>query len=90
MWQKSQQLAGEATLPDSVISHSQVDKHGTCTSLFSLKRILVILCKQTVWSVVDYRFQNLICTLGNWINNWFFTGVKKHFEGLVGDTRDIE
>ena len=26
---KSQQLAGEATVPDSVISSCQIDKHGT-------------------------------------------------------------
>ena len=36
--QKSQHLAGEATVPDSVISRCQIDKHGT--NLFCLKRIL--------------------------------------------------
>ena len=42
--QKSQQLAGEVTLPDRVISNCQIDKHGP--SLFCLKRILNVLCKQ--------------------------------------------
>ena len=40
--QKSQQLAGEATVPDSIISRCQVDKHGTGIFL-SLKRALSIL-----------------------------------------------
>ena len=42
--QKSQQLAGEAMVPDSVTSFCQVDKHGT--GLLSFKRVLDILCKQ--------------------------------------------
>ena len=42
--EKSQQLAGEAAMPDSVISCCQVDKHGT--GLLSLKRIFDILLEQ--------------------------------------------
>ena len=43
--QKSQQLAGEATVPDSVISNCQIYKHGT-RLLFCLKRTLNVLRKQ--------------------------------------------
>ena len=39
---KSQQLAGKATVPDSVISSCQIDKYGTGL-LFSLKRIFDVL-----------------------------------------------
>ena len=43
--QKSQQLAGKASVPDNAISRCQVDKHGT--SLFlCLIRVLDILCEQ--------------------------------------------
>ena len=42
--QKSQQLAGEATVPDSVTSCCQIDKYGTGL-LSCLKRILSILFK---------------------------------------------
>ena len=41
---KSQQPTGETTVPDSVISSCQIDKHGT--SLFGLKRILNVLHEQ--------------------------------------------
>ena len=42
---KSQQLAGKAAVPDSVIRRCHVDKHGT-GFLFSLKRVLDILSEQ--------------------------------------------
>ena len=45
IWQKSRQLAGEATVPDSAISRCQVDKHGAGL-LFGLKRVLDILREQ--------------------------------------------
>ena len=45
IWQKSQQLAGKAAVPDNVISCCRVKKHGTCL-LLSLKRVLDILREQ--------------------------------------------
>ena len=45
IWHKSQQLAGEAAVPDSVINRCQVGKHRTGL-LFSLKRVLDILREQ--------------------------------------------
>ena len=42
---KSQQFAGETTVPDSVISSSQIDKYGTSLH-FCLKRILNVLRQQ--------------------------------------------
>ena len=42
--QKSQQLAGEATVPDGIISSCQTNKHGT-NLLFCIKRILNVLRK---------------------------------------------
>ena len=41
--EKSQQLAGEATMPDSVICSCQIYKHSTGL-LFCLERILDVLC----------------------------------------------
>ena len=41
-YQKSKQLAGEATVPDSVIGSCQVDKHGT-SLLFRFECILNVL-----------------------------------------------
>ena len=57
--EKSQQLAGEATVPDSVMSSCQIDKHGTGL-LFCLKRILNVLRKQN-----DFLCQNPSCSFGS-------------------------
>ena len=62
--QKSQQLAGEATVPDSVISSCQIDKHGTGL-LFCLKRILNGLPKQNDLSTVDFLCRNPVCSFGS-------------------------
>ena len=43
--QKSQQLAGEDMVPDSVASSCQINKHGI-SLLFCSKRILNVLCEQ--------------------------------------------
>ena len=43
--EKSQQFAGEAAVPDSVIGCCLVDKHGT-NLLLSLKRVLIVLREQ--------------------------------------------
>ena len=72
---KFQQLAGEATAPDSVITSCQIEKHGT-SLLFCLKRILNVLRKQNdliygrlsvskfsllLWEQgVDYRFDAIV------------------------------
>ena len=41
---KPKQLASETTMPDSIVSSYQIDKHGI--SLLGLKRILDVLSKQ--------------------------------------------
>ena len=46
IWKKSQQFAGEATVPDSVIGSCQVYKHSTGL-LFCLETILDVLCCKT-------------------------------------------
>ena len=63
--QKSEQLAGAAVVSDSVISRCQVDKHGTGLLLY-LKKVLNILCEQTIWSMVDLPSRNPACSLGNY------------------------
>ena len=71
--QKSQQLAGVATVPDSVISSCQIDKHGTGL-LFCLKRILNVLRKQN--DLVHRRLSLSKSSLFLWrqgVDYWFDT-----------------
>ena len=84
--QKSQQLVGEATVPDSVISSCQIDKHGT--SLFCLKKILNVLRKQN--DLIYGRLFVPKSSLFLWkqrADYWFDTIVDQSFEDLV---RNIE
>ena len=81
--EKSQQLAGEATVPDSVISSCQIDKH--CTSLlFFLKRILNVLCKKN--DLIYDRLSVSKSSLFLWeqgVDYWFNTIVDQSFKDHV-------
>ena len=85
VWQKSQQLTGEAMVADSVISNCQIKKHGT-SLLFWLKRILNVLRKQNVliYSSLSVSKSSLFLWKQG-INNWFDTIVDQSFEDLVRD-----
>ena len=83
--QKSQQLAGEATVPDSVMSSCQIDKYGT-SLLFCLIRILNVLRKQN--DLINGRLSELKSSLFFWkqgVDYWFDTIVDQSFEDLVRD-----
>ena len=83
--QKSQQLAGETTVPDSVISSCQIDKHGTGL-LFWLKRILNALRKQNdliYGRLFVLKFSLFLRKQG--VDYWFNTIVDQSFKGFVRD-----
>ena len=83
---KSQKFAGEATVPDSVISSCQTDKHGTGL-LFCLKRILNALRKQN--DLVHDRLSVSKSSLFLWkqeVDYWFDMIVDQSFEDLVRET----
>ena len=83
--QKSQQLAGEATVPHSVIISRQIDKHDT-SLLFCLKRILNVLPKQN--NLIYGRLSVSKFILFLWkqgVDYWFDTIVDQSFEDLVRD-----
>ena len=67
--QKSQQLAGETTVPDSVVSSCQIDKHST-TFFFASKESSVFYVSKTTWSTVDFRCRNPACSFGS--KRWTF------------------
>ena len=67
---KSQQIAGEAAVLDSVISCCQVEKHGS-DLLLCMKKVLNIL-------------KSSLLSKQQWIYNEFHTGVDKPLEDLVG------
>ena len=82
---KSQELAGEATVPDSVITSCKIDKHGT-SHIFCLKRILNVLRKQN--DLIHGRLSVSKPSLFLWkqgIDYWFDTIVDQSFENLVRD-----
>ena len=88
--QKSQQLAGEATVPDSVISSSQIDKHGTGL-LFCLKRTLDVLHKQN--DLIYGRLSVLKSSLFLWeqrVDYWFEAIVDQSFKDLIRDAEQRE
>ena len=62
--QKSKQLAGETTVPDSVISSCQIDKHGT-SLLFCLKESSMFWVSKATWSTVDFPCRNPPCFFGS-------------------------
>ena len=85
VWQKSQLLAGEAAVPDSVISSGQIDRHGT-SLLFCFKRILNVLHKQN--DLIYGRLSVSKCNLFLWkqgVDFWFNKIVDHSFEDLVRD-----
>ena len=53
---EAQQLAGKATMPDSVLNRYQIDKYNTGL-LLSLERIVNALGQQNNWSTVDFRIE---------------------------------
>ena len=82
---KSPQLAGEATVPGSVISSCQIDKHGT-SLLFCLKRILNVLRKQN--DLIYHKLSVSKSSLFLWkqgVDYWINTIVDQSFEDLVKD-----
>ena len=84
--QKSQQLAGEATVPYSIISSCQIDKRGT-SLLFCLKRILNVLRKQN--DLIYGRLSMSKSSLFLWkqrVDYWFDAIVYQSFEDLVRGT----
>ena len=81
--QKSQQLAEEATAPDSVISSCQIDKHST--GFLCLKKMLNVLRKQNdLIYGIDFPCRNPTCFFG--VDYWF--PYNQSFEDLVGDTEE--
>ena len=84
--QKPQQLAGEATVPDSVIGSCQVDKDGTGL-LFRFECILNALREQS--DLIHGGSSASKTRLFPWeqrINKRFDAGVDKSLENLVGNT----
>ena len=89
VWQKSQQLAGEATVPRSVISSCQIDKHGTGL-LFCRKEILNALRKEN--DLIYGRLSVSKSSLFLWKQGaeyWFDTIVDQSFEDFIGDAEQI-
>ena len=85
--QKSQQFAGEAMVPDSVISSCQIDKHANGL-LFLLKRILNVLCQQN--ELIYGRLSVSKSSRFLWkqeVDYWFDTIVDQSFKDLV---RNVE
>ena len=83
--QKCQQLAGEASVPDSVISSCQIDKQGT-ELLFCHKRFLNVLRKQN--NLIYDRLSVSKSDLFLWeqgIDYRFDAIVDQSFEDLEGD-----
>ena len=83
--QKSQQFSGEATVPSSVISSCQMDKHCTCL-LFCFKRILNVLRKQN--NLIYGRLSVSKSSLFLWkqvVDYWFDTLVDQSLENVVRD-----
>ena len=62
--QKFQQLSGDATMPDNVISSCQIDKHGTGL-FFASKESSMFCVSKTTWPTVDFPCQNLACFFGS-------------------------
>ena len=84
--QKPQQLAGEATVPHSVICSCQVDKDGTGL-LFRLKCILNALREQSdLIHTGPSASKTLLFPWEQRVNKRFDAGVDKSFENLVGNT----
>ena len=85
VWQKSQQLARDATVPDSVISSCQIDKHDA-SLLFCLKKILNVLRKQNdlIYDRFCVEIQLVFWKQG--VDYWFITIADQPFKNLVRDT----
>ena len=85
VWQKLQQLAGEATVPDSVIGSCQVDKDGT--GLFCFECILNALREQSdLIQVGPSASKTRLFLWQQRVNKRFDAGVDKSLENLVGNT----
>ena len=86
IWQKPQQLAGKATVPDSAISSCQIEKYGT-DLLLSFERIFDVLGQQNDFIYGWLPGLKPSLRVGEqWINNWVDAGIDKPFENLVRNT----
>ena len=83
---ESQQLAGEATVPDSVICSCQIYKYGT-DLLFFLERVLDALRQQgdLIYGGLPTPKTRLFSRKQG-VNKGFDAGVDKSLEDLVGNT----
>jgi len=85
--QQSQQLAGEAAVPYSVVGCCEVDKHSSGL-LFSRKAILDVLRQQ---GYLVYGRSPVPKTLPlpreQWVDDWVDTSVDESLEAFKGDTQ---
>jgi len=88
--QQSQQLAGEATVPYSVVGCCETDKLSSGL-LFGRKAILDVLCQQgdLVYGRSPVSKARLLLWQ-QWIDNWFDTSVDESFVDFKGThSRDM-
>ena len=86
--QKPQQLAGEATVPDSVIGSCQVDKDGIGLFFFASNAFSMLLREQS--DLIHGGSSASKTRLFPWeqrFNKRFDAGVDKSLENLVGNTK---
>ena len=85
--QESEQLAGEATVPDSVINRCQICKHGAGLSS-CFKTVLNVLGQQ---NCLIHRSsptsKSSLLSKEQWIDSGFDAGMDKPFEDLIEDTK---
>jgi len=82
---QSQQLAGEAAVPDSVVGCCEVDKHSS-SLLFSRKAILGVLCQQgdPVYGRPPVSKARLLLW-EKWVDDWFDTSIDESLEEFKGN-----
>ena len=86
--QQLQQLAGEATVPYSVVGCCEFDKHSS-SLLFSRKAIwLNVLCQQgdLVYCQPPVSKARLL-SKEQWVDDWVDTSVDESLEDFKGDTQ---
>ena len=86
VWEQAKQLAGEATMPNGIVSGCEVKKHSTGL-IFSLKIILDVLGQQS--DLIHSRFpasKTSLLLRQVWIYYWFKAGMDKTLENFKGDT----
>jgi len=85
--QQLQQLAGEATVPYSVVGCCEIDEHSSGL-FFSRKAILDVLCQQgdLVYGRPPVSKARLLLW-EQWIDDWFDTSVDECLKDFEGDTQ---